>query len=144
MKKIVIGLGAEDRGDDAAGLEVARRVQNVEAIARTGGLDIIDLWDDTDEVIIVDAMKSGSAPGTIRRFDGLTDSLPARSFVTTHALGPAEAIELARALNRLPRKLTVYGIHTATTDLGASLSQQVEDAIERIVQEIEQQEIDHA
>ena len=47
--------------------------------------------------------RSGAAPGTTRRLDASRERLPAELFRgSTHALGLAEAVELARALDRLP------------------------------------------
>ncbi len=44
MKRLVIGLGNPYRRDDAAGLEVARRVRTVEAHQRmTSSYELIDL-----------------------------------------------------------------------------------------------------
>ena len=136
--KRVIGIGTEHRGDDAAGLEVARRLRNVDAVAcGTGSLDMIELWDGQEEVVIVDAMKSGSAPGTVARFDGLKDELPKPPVATTHAFGAGEAVALARILNRLPDKITVIAIEADRVDLGAPMSRAVVEAIDRIVAELD-------
>ena len=138
MSRRVIGIGAEDRGDDAAGIEVARGLRNVDAVTCLGGsLDVIDLWEGWSDVVIVDAMKSGAEPGTVMRFDGLCDRLPTSSFVTTHALATGEAIELARVLDRLPPKLTVFGIEADNVDLGAPMSPEVKEAVIRVVAEID-------
>ena len=111
MARIVIGVGNPFRSDDAAGLEVARRLQNVTAHESSlGGFELMDLWQGADEVVIVDAMHSQSPPGTIRRYDALEDPLPAKTFASSHAIGVAETIEMARRLGRLPAQLYVYGI----------------------------------
>ena len=138
MRRLVIGLGAADRGDDAAGIEVARRVSSVPTVERSAGtLGVLDLWEDSDEVILVDAMRSDQAPGTLAKFDAHEDDLPTGSFVTTHALGPAEAVALAKVLGRLPPKLTVYGIEAGQTTLGAGLSPEVERVVESLAAEID-------
>ncbi|MEE8375787.1 MAG: hydrogenase maturation protease [Acidimicrobiia bacterium] len=138
MSRLVIGIGAEDRGDDAAGIEVARGLRNVDAVICLGGsLDVIHLWEGWSDVVIVDAMKSGAESGTVKRFDGLRDRLPTSSFVTTHALATGEAIELARVLERLPPKLTVFGIEADNVDLGAPMSPEVKEAVTRVVAEID-------
>ncbi len=138
MSRVLIGLGSADRGDDAAGLEVARRVTGV-AVKRIGvePSEMLDAWTDDDDVVIVDAMQAGLEPGTVRKFDAHVARLPTGDFVTTHAFGPAEVIELARTLNRLPHRLTVYGIQTADVGWGAPLSPQVERAVESVVAEID-------
>jgi hydrogenase maturation protease len=138
MSRRVIGIGAEHRGDDAAGIEVAKRLRNVDAVVCLGGsLDVIDLWEGWSEVVIVDAMESGADPGTVKRFDGLRDPLPTSSFVTTHALAISDAVELARMLDRLPPSLTVVGIEAGCIDLGAPMSPVVEQAVDRVVEEID-------
>ena len=78
---------------------------------------------------MVDAVSSGAEPGTIHRLDALTERLPAElSRGSTHAFGLAEAVELARALERLPGRLLVFGIEGKRFDAGAGLSPEVEQA----------------
>lgn len=67
--------------------------------------------------------------------------LPARlAGSSTHALGVAEAIELARALDRLPGRTIVYGIEGSSFSAGAALDPTVERAIDetltRVVAEL--------
>jgi hypothetical protein len=47
-----------------------------------------------------------------------------------HAFGVREAVELARAMNRLPRSLMIYGIEGRQFSFGAPFSQEVELSIE--------------
>ena len=76
---------------------------------------IMDAWSGADRAVLVDAMVSGSAPGTVRRFDATETPLPiAVHLASTHGMGAAEAIELARSLDRLPPRLLVYGIDTVS------------------------------
>ena len=82
-------------------------------------------------------MSSSAAPGTIHRLDALADELPPELFRgSTHALGVAEAVELGRALQRLPRSLLVFGIEGKHFDAGAGLSPEVERAVARLVDEL--------
>jgi hydrogenase maturation protease len=139
MTSCVIGVGNDLRGDDAAGLLVARK------LARTCGDDLrvaecegepvtlLDMWQDCDRAIVVDATQSGAAPGTIRRIAAHAGPLPpGLAGTSTHLLGVADAVELARALGRLPARTIVYGIEGATFDTGAPLSEVVEAAVERV------------
>jgi hydrogenase maturation protease len=137
---LVIGVGNRDRGDDGAGPEVAARLraQGVHAIEHAGdGLALIDLWDNHSAVVIVDAMVTGTTPGTVRRFDAAAGPLPRAAFaVSSHAFGLAEAVETARALGRLPASVLVYGIEGESFALGAGLSDCVEQACPRLAQDI--------
>jgi hydrogenase maturation protease len=128
----VIGLGNAARGDDAAGLIAARRLNGVEH--EGDPLALLDVWDSAEWVVVIDAVRSGAVPGTIHRFDG-AEPLPAavRSSTSTHAVGLAEAIELARALGRLPAELIVYGIEGERFEAGIGLTPAVSAAVDAIV-----------
>lgn len=139
MKRLVIGVGNPTRGDDAAGLEVARRLRTVPATEQVGGsLELMDLWSQADDVVIVDAARSGAPVGTVHRFDAAAQRLPATTLATsTHSIGVSQAVELARALKRLPPSLTVYGIEVGDLSPGAGLSPEVSASIDRLVAELD-------
>jgi hydrogenase maturation protease len=114
---LIIGIGNEYRCDDAAGLIVARRLkerlaESVNVLEQSGdGAALMGAWQGAKTVIIIDAVTSGAAPGTIHRFDANTRPIPKGDFrYSTHAFGVAEAIELSRALGEFPRSLGGYGI----------------------------------
>jgi hydrogenase maturation protease len=136
---LIIGIGNADRGDDAAGLAVARRVRAATAprdvaVAELIGdqLGLLDAWDGVKDVYVIDAVCSGGAPGTVYRFDGA--QLLDRRFRHrgTHTFSLADVIELARALGRLPARLTGYGIEGAAFELGVGLSPEMEAAVEAV------------
>ncbi len=136
-RPLVVGVGNQVRGDDAAGLLAARRLGGIELEGDTSAL--VELLSGAESVIVVDAVRSGAAPGTVHRFEVGQAPLPGtlRSSSSSHALGVAEAIELARALGRLPAAVTVVGIEGERFDLGAGLSPRVGAAIDAVVASIE-------
>ena len=94
---------------------------------------LLDAWDGADALWLVDAVLSGAAPGTVHRLDASREELPAELFrASTHHLGLAEAVELARALGRLPSRVVFYGIEAASVDVGDELTPQVEAAVDRV------------
>jgi hydrogenase maturation protease len=121
------------RGDDAAGLEAARRLGGIELEGDTSAL--VDLLAGAPSAIVIDAVRSGASPGTVHRLDAGAAALPGtlRSSSSSHAVGVAEAIELARVLGRLPETVTVLGIEGERFDLGAPLSDRAAAAIEQVV-----------
>jgi hydrogenase maturation protease len=136
---ILIGVGNAWRGDDGAGLAVARRVRElspagVEVREVEGDATaLVEAWSGAEGVVVVDAAESGAPPGTVRRFDARTRPLPARSLrSSTHAFGVADAVELARALDRLPARLDVYAIEGASFTAGKRLSPAVERAVDEL------------
>ena len=137
---LILGCGNPDRSDDAAGVLVARRLRELGIPAEEFGGDapaLIDAWSGWADVIVVDAMKSGASPGTIKIWDARTSAFPAGQFrCSTHAFGVAEAIELARAIDQLPCRLVIVGIEGIRFEWGELRSAEVADAVERLAQRI--------
>ncbi|MEI7632907.1 MAG: hydrogenase maturation protease [bacterium] len=131
---LIIGVGNEMRGDDAAGIAAARELARMEpeaaAIEASGeGAELIELFSGAGRVMVFDAAQSGSEPGTIHRLDASADKIPMEFFrYSTHAFSLAEAVELARVLDGLPAKLVIYGIEGRNWDTGAPLSLEVAQA----------------
>jgi hydrogenase maturation protease len=140
VRRLVIGVGNDYRGDDGAGLAVIRRIRDnppagTATREETGeGAGLIDAWGAFDEVIIVDAASSGEPPGTVFRFDVCQDPIPEGTLrgCSTHAMGIAAVIELARTLNRLPAQLTVYAIEGKDFMIGAPMSPEVLKAVDEV------------
>jgi hydrogenase maturation protease len=139
----VIGVGNFDRGDDGAGREVVRRLKGMlppgAALHECEGeaSELIALFETTESALIVDAVFSGGVPGSIIRVDCSRTPLPAsiRSS-STHGLGIAHAIELARSLGKLPETMIVYGIEAKQFDLGRPISPEVLAGIGTLTTEI--------
>ncbi|HEX5901223.1 MAG TPA: hydrogenase maturation protease [Solirubrobacteraceae bacterium] len=136
---ILIGVGNAWRGDDGAGLAVARRLRElsppgVEVRELEGDATaLVEAWSGADQVVVVDAAQSGAPAGTVRRFDARSGPLPVRSLrSSTHAFGVSDAVELARALGRLPGQLDVYAIEGASFAAGDGLSPDVERAVDEL------------
>lgn len=135
----VIGLGNQFRGDDAAGLEVARRLISecgrADVIVHDGDMTrLIDLMDGYEEVVIIDAVVSGADPGTIHVIDATSDPIPTAMHFSTHALGLHDTLELARATGRLPHRVEVVGIEAADCGFRLDLTPEVSNAVDRLVE----------
>jgi hydrogenase maturation protease len=142
----VIGVGNRWRSDDAAGLEVVERLrgelpEDVELLDREGEPTVlIGDWEDADVVWLVDAVSSGAPPGTLHRIDVARQELPPELFrASTHHLGLAEAVELARALGRLPERVVFHGIEGGSFDAGEGLTAEVGDAVARVAQAVREE-----
>jgi hydrogenase maturation protease len=143
VRAIVVGIGNELRGDDDAGLAVARMMKREPPT----GVAILELNSDVtslidhlpgfDVAMIIDATQSGSLPGTIHRFDASTVPLPdARSTRSTHGMTVGSVLELARIQQQLPKKVLVYGIEGRQFSQGSSLTPEVERAVRIVCQMI--------
>jgi hydrogenase maturation protease len=136
----IIGCGNLDRGDDAAGLLVARRLQalGVEAVEQSGeSASLMDCWSGFEQVILVDAIAPGGRPGHISVWNAHAGKLPKDVLAcSTHAFGVREAVELARAMDRLPENFFIYGIEGKQFSVGSPLSPEVEHAVGSVVQQL--------
>jgi hydrogenase maturation protease len=131
---LVVGIGNDDRGDDGVGLLAARLLArawadrpppHVAVRAWHGDpLGLIEAWAGVDRLVLVDAVVSGAAPGTCRRF-GVDAPFATGAGASTHGVGLADALALARTLGRLPPTVEVWGIEAADFTAGAPPSEAV-------------------
>ena len=142
----VVCVGNRWRSDDAAGLEVAGRLEGalppaVELLEHEGEpTALIDAWGDAGSLWLVDAVSSGAEAGTVHRLDASEHELPAELFrASTHHVGLAEAVELARALGRLPSQTIVFGIEGGSFAVGDGLTPAVAAAVERVAQAVREE-----
>jgi hydrogenase maturation protease len=143
---VLIGIGNEYRSDDGVGLAVIRALKAQELpdtllLECSGdGAELMEMWSTARKVILIDVVSSGTKAGTIYRFDALTQQIPARfSFQSTHVFGIAEAIQLARVLDQLPPSLIVYGIEGENFAAGVGLSSEVENAVQKVVEQVKRE-----
>ncbi|HEY7514653.1 MAG TPA: hydrogenase maturation protease [Vicinamibacteria bacterium] len=141
---VVIGVGNPYRGDDGAGLEVARLLRQSPppgtlVLERPGsGDDLMEAWRGARHVVIVDA-ASGAEPGSVRRFEAHEGPLPAAGLRTsTHSFGLGEAVETARTLGELPPVVVVYAIFGRSFEVGSrGLSPEVRRAAEAVAETLQ-------
>lgn len=81
-----------------------------------------------EKVILIDAMKAGDVPGTVRRIE--PNELEQAQPLSGHGIGVAEALALGDALGELPGKLVI---------LGAEVGEGDEPSLDEIVQTIRRQ-----
>ena len=132
---LVIGIGNEFRCDDGAGLRVVRELaaRNLPGVVVWEGQGLVGDWQGFARVYLVDAVSSGAPPGTVHRLDGHRDRIEPEMFRTsTHALGVAEVVELARQIGGLPEVLVIYGIEGKNFSAGNYLTPEVARAVREL------------
>jgi hydrogenase maturation protease len=145
---LVVGLGNPDRGDDAVGPAVAARVAELldgdgtpaRVVEQEDPTALLETWAGVDLAVVVDAVRTGGEPGIVVTLEAGADAAPVtdRPWAGpvaggTHAFGLAAAVELARALDRLPPRVVVVGVEAAGCAPGAALSAAVAAAVPRAV-----------
>ena len=139
-RRLLIGVGNPIRGDDGAGRAVARLVasrSDCGLVARecTGeATSLMNAWTGFDEVVLVDACRGAGPPGSVHRFGPDDVERMARlQHASTHSVGVAAAIGLARALGALPFRLVIYAIEAQDSTDGEALSPEVDHAVHQVV-----------
>lgn len=134
---VVIGVGNEFRRDDGVGPAVARAVSALGVRAEITDGDpvrLMEAWADADLVVVVDAVRCTPArPGRVHRMSFLGTGGSATS---SHGFGVPEAVELAEALDRLPRRLVVLAVEVSDVAFGPGLSAPVAAAVPELVREV--------
>jgi hydrogenase maturation protease len=136
---VVAGIGNRYRGDDAVGPLVASRCASEVREVRDIGpleepLDLLGRFDGADLAIVVDAMRSGAPLGSVRVFDvgqlvvG-ADGESTPTVTSTHGIGLAGVLRLARAIGHAPRRLVLVAVEGEHFSLGSEMSDAVAAAV---------------
>lgn len=129
--------------DDAVGFEIYSRLIGC-CTARlefcgVGGIDMLPLLDGETDMIVVDAVQFGAAPGTVHVIPW--DTLPrSSSAISAHGLGLRETIEIGTLLypQAMPERVTLVGIEGRCFNLTREyMTNEVFDAIGTAVTTIE-------
>jgi hydrogenase maturation protease len=134
---VVIGIGNPYRRDDGLGPALAEAIgrlnrAGVSAVVADGEpSQLLDAWAGAPLAVVVDAVLCApSAPGLIHRTELAASSAGARAggigvattAASTHGLGIPDAVRLAEALDRMPRRLVVFAVEAADIGFGHGLS----------------------
>lgn len=140
----ILGVGnvlcTDDGLGPAAVARLTREFEVPEGVAvfdgGTLGLSLLHIIEESAQVIIVDAIRADSEPGTLVALEG-DDVLPAvRLRLSVHQVGVADLLDAARLRGRLPRRLVLLGVVPESIELGADLSPSVSAALPSLVDAI--------
>ena len=142
-KTIVVGLGNDFRSDDGAGLAVLRLLGS----RNISGVHLVELRDDLTRLLdhfqdvtcayIIDAVQSGSPPGTIHRIEATGEHFSQENLPrSTHGLSLSHLLELARLQGEIPKKLVIYGVEGERFGYGNTMTRAVHEAVAAVVDSI--------
>jgi hydrogenase maturation protease len=138
----VIALGSRTACDDEAALLAAERLgERLGArvrvvLAGRPGPGLLDLLDPATPTVVLDVIAAGLRGGEVIRVPlrELPKAAVAGRPVSSHGLGPAEALRLAQSLGRVLPEGTFVGIEGVRLTPGAGLDPAVRDGIETLVE----------
>ena len=150
MTLLVLGIGNPWAADDGVGPEVVRRLQvgwqeeggdsalvEFQTLSQPD-LGLLDALAECDALIVVDAVVSGAAPGTVHREVWQPGAVDSRGVerASSHGFGVRELLEMAAALGRLPARVELWGIEIESTEPGEGFSAAVGEAIPGVVEQL--------
>ena len=142
-RTLIVGIGNRYRSDDGFGCAVASELasivgKDVQCVVHDGEpAALIECWEEKTRVLLVDAVSSGAPAGTLFQFDLVQQALPeAFKLYSTHAFGVPQAVELARALDKLPPEIHFLGVEGACFEAGEGLSDVLSDRKGVVINEI--------
>jgi len=134
---LILGLGNTLLSDDGVGIEVVRRLEaagDIEgAIYLDGGTLSFTLAGpiaESSRLVVVDAARLGTPPGTVRVFEGeVMDRQLRGKGKSVHEVSLLDLMDITRLTDNLPSQRALVGVEPAKLDWGDSLTRAVADAV---------------
>lgn len=145
MRKIaVVGIGNLLMKDDGVGIHVINQLielqclpQEVDLIdAGVNSYDMLDVFNNYQTLVLIDAMQAGGIAGTIYRapFEEL-GLKPDSSITSLHQMHFIEAVIMAKLMGYQP-EILVYGIEPEVIKAGMELSPTIQAKMSRLIEMI--------
>ena len=144
----VIGCGNLNRCDDAVGVIIAQKLQEIfkeNALSNlhiydcgTAGMEVMFQARGSQKLIIVDACSTHSQPGTIYKVPGEElEALPEPSY-SLHDFRWDHALAAGRKIFKddFPNDVTVYLIEAENLGLGLEISASLQPSVEKVINSI--------
>jgi len=139
---LIIGVGNLLLRDEGVGVRVAQELQKrtlpagVEVCdGGVGGIGLLDYFREASKLLLIDAAEMSLKPGTVARFtpQEVKDFGSGVRF-STHDVGLAEVLKLAKALGLCPPEVVIIGIQPKEISWGEELSPAIQASIPQVVE----------
>lgn len=137
MRAVVLGIGNTILTDEAVGVRAVEWLErnwrlpvNVLAIdGGTSGMEMIEDLSNLDFLIVLDAVKTGAAPGTVVRIAG--DEIPVffRSKLSPHQIALPDVLASLELLDAMPKEIVVLGVEFISLELGMEMTPTVAEKV---------------
>lgn len=134
-KLLVLGIGNILLGDEGVGIEVIRKLEQLNLPSHvdlldggTGGFHLLSYLQEYPEVILIDATLDGNEPGTVRLIRPKFSNEFPRT-LSSHDIGLKDLIESAALLDDLPDMTLITISVKPEQELGMELSDAVAEAV---------------
>ncbi|MCL6415150.1 HyaD/HybD family hydrogenase maturation endopeptidase [Aestuariirhabdus sp. Z084] len=142
MTILVLGIGNILLSDEGIGVRVVEALEQgysftpeVDLVdGGTAGMELLDSIANREQVILIDAVNTGDAPGTLVTLRD--DQVPAmfRQKISPHQLGMSDLLAIMSLTGEMPRHFTLFGVVPVSMDTSLSLTPEIEACREQMVQ----------
>ncbi|TAN43183.1 MAG: HyaD/HybD family hydrogenase maturation endopeptidase [Nitrospirae bacterium] len=142
MKILVLGVGSILMMDEGIGVRAIEELEaryvfpeNVELLdGGTSGIELISYFTGKDYLIIIDAIKADTKPGTVLKVEGEDVHAKFRTRISPHQIGISDLLAAATLTDEVPKELVMYGIEPKTIKMGIGFSDEVSAAFNRLIE----------
>ncbi len=140
MKIVVLGVGNIIMGDEGVGV---RCIERIDAAGLLPGVITIDGGTSTNELlgelegldllVIIDAVATGAASGTLVRLEG--DRIPSAfsNKLSPHQHGINDLLATLTFMGRAPARVVLHGVTPHRMELGLELSPEIEAVVPALI-----------
>ncbi len=138
-RKVILGIGNLLLKDEGVGVHAVRLLEEkgvpegVEVVdGGTLGFDLLGIFEGTDKVVVIDALRGGGEPGTIYKVRPEDLKEDKRQPLSLHQIGFLEVMEMARLLG-FETEVVIIGVEPKEIDWGLELSSEVKGKLQKVI-----------
>ena len=140
MGKFVVGIGNVLLRDEGIGCHVVHALErvplpDVEIIDGGTRPDVLELLEDTDKLVIVDAVKGGGVPGQIYRFHPEDITLEQKPVLSLHDTSLIDSLKLMQLWHNIGEAV-IIGVEPGDLRWGLELSPELQEKMPQIIDAI--------
>ena len=145
QKSLVLGIGNDILRDDGIGPKLVDKMEEIDRLegvayqnTTLGGLDILELIQDYQAVVFIDAIKTrGGAPGAVYEFS-LEDFQETLHLSNLHDISFLTAIELGKKMNMpIPDRISIIAVEIVEDmEFGEQFTPVLQEKYPAIIQEV--------
>jgi len=138
-KRVILGVGNILLKDEGLGVHVVKMMESMElpegvelVDGGTLGFDLLGLFEESEKIVIVDALKGGHEPGTIYKVTPEELKGDLNRALSLHQVGLLEVMEMGKLLGFQPQ-VVIIGIEPKEIDWGMELSEEVKAKLPKVI-----------
>jgi hydrogenase maturation protease len=138
MGDFILGVGNILLRDEGIGCHVVQALEKIplpDIKVVDGGTcsDAVQLLEDVDKLIVVDAVRGGGMPGEVYRFQLDDITLERKPFLSLHDISLVDNLLLMRSLYNIG-EIIIIGVEPKEIEWGLELSPEVREKLPQIVE----------